>query len=97
MRLRSQSCIQIIGGSLHGLDVDRRSWGIRVVSEAGDDGSGHGNEPFSGLFLKPVRNSDALRHGNSPLVDFYGGYTNLKEFVTGDWRLLICYPKKQNQ
>jgi hypothetical protein len=66
--LRSQSRIQIIGGSLHGLQVDRRSWKSGVVGEAGDDGAGHGNELFRGLSHEPVRNTDAVRHGNTSFI-----------------------------
>jgi hypothetical protein len=65
MSLRGQSRIEGVGGSLHRLQVDRRSWKSGVVGEAGDDGAGRGNELFRGLGLEPVRNSDALRHGNT--------------------------------
>ncbi len=41
--LRGQSRIQIDGGSLHGLEVDRRSRKSGVVGKAGDNGAGHSN------------------------------------------------------
>jgi hypothetical protein len=44
--------IQIVGGSLHGLDVDRQNWKSEVIGKVGNDGSSHGNELFSGLFLR---------------------------------------------
>jgi hypothetical protein len=59
------SRIETVDSSLHGLQVDRWSRKSWVVGEAGDDGAGHGNELFRGLGLEPVRNSDALRHGNT--------------------------------
>jgi hypothetical protein len=56
-----------VGGSLHGLEVNRWSRKSGVAGEVGDNGAGDGNELFSGLCLEPVRNPDALRHSNTSL------------------------------
>jgi hypothetical protein len=54
-----------VGGSLHGLEINRWSRKSGVAGEVGDNGAGDGNELFSGLCLEPVRNPDALRHSNT--------------------------------
>ena len=53
-----------VGGSWHGLEINRWSRKSGVAGEVGDNGAGAGNELFSGLCLEPVRNPDALRPSN---------------------------------
>jgi galactose mutarotase-like enzyme len=54
-----------VGGSLHGLEINRSSRKSGVAGEVGDNDAGDGNELFSGLCLEPVRNPDASRHRNT--------------------------------